>query len=233
MVWHPDHCGAGQSRRHGSAGVRLLRRRPRAVPVLKGRACQRGFADSDRRRGDLPADTGIRHRHRRQVRPPRARRRSRRIVRLRRTALRSPRLRSSRLRGVQHLLRPSGRGRISRGHRAPGEPAAPPGSDYPGRTAPYYRGARHRGWPVRGRGGDPGLLGTTRRKASAAADRCVHGHRPQRAGASARPVRAPPRNLPSPGARRRRHLLLPRNPDHQDNARPPLHRSKRARSPSG
>ena len=38
----------------------------------------------------------------------------------------------------------------------------PPGSDHPGRAASDHRGAGHRGRPVRGRGGDPRLLGDGR-----------------------------------------------------------------------
>ena len=37
VVWHPDHRRAGQGRRHGAAGVRLLRRRAGALPVRQRR----------------------------------------------------------------------------------------------------------------------------------------------------------------------------------------------------
>ena len=68
---------------------------------------------------------------------------------------------------------------------------------------------------------------TTRRQAGAAADRRVDRDRPQRPGTGARAVRTSGRDLPAAGARRRRYLLLPRDPDQQGESRSPLRRGQR------
>ena len=132
-------------------------------PFAKGGAGRRGPAGADRGRGDLPADAGVRDRHRRQVRPAGPRRRSRGAVRLRRPALRPARLRAPRLRRLRHQdgTHPAN-GRLPGGDRAPGRPAAAAGPDHPGRAAPDHRRAGHGGRPVRGRGRDPRPRGRRR-----------------------------------------------------------------------
>ena len=66
------------------------------------------------------------------------------------------------------------------------------------------------------------------RQGGAAADRGLHGDGPQRRTADPRTLRAASGDVPAAGARRRRHLLLPRTADHPGHAGPALPRYQRA-----
>ena len=204
------------------------------LPVLPGRRRRGRAADPHGRRGDLPARPGVRHRHRRQVRPARPRGRGGVAVRLRVAPVRAARLRAPRLPALRHQGRQQapGQGRAARRRRPPGHPAPPAGPDHPGRAAPDHRRARHHGRPVRGRDRRAHLLAHRRRPAGPAAARRLHRDRAERARAGPRALRAVGDDLPAAGPRRRADVLLPRGAGHREASRPAVHRHLHQRHPA-
>jgi hypothetical protein len=93
--------------------------------------------------------------------------------------------------------------------------AASPGLDHPGRASPDLRGAGHHDRPVRGRRRRVVHLGR-RRRADRAEDRRLDSDHQAGPRAGPRRLRPGPGGVPAPGARHRRHVLLPPGAGHPE-----------------